>query len=140
MSLPSVPGASSSLANASINRASDVNAALGHGASVGSTSMHSGLSTLEGLGSDHLAVQGQLVPGTAVGGGGGTDTGVGGFLVGGDQQILKQHELALQRLEELQSDMIGGERGGTTLIFSCIVESCGHIDISHTRTCTQPRS
>ena len=29
-----------------------------------------------------------------------------------DQQILKQHELALQRLEELQGDMVGGEKGG----------------------------
>ena len=114
MSLPSVPGASSSLTNASISRASDVNAALGQGASVGSTAMHSGVNALEGLGSD-LAVQGQLVPGMAVGGGGGTDTGAGGVVVGGDQQILKQHELALQRLEELQNDMIGGERGGTTL-------------------------
>ena len=42
--------------------------------------------------------------------------GVGGAgpprAVGDDQQILKQHELALQRLEELQSDMIGGEKGG----------------------------
>lgn len=31
---------------------------------------------------------------------------------GEDQQILKQHELALQRLEQLQGDMIGGEKGG----------------------------
>ena len=31
---------------------------------------------------------------------------------GNDQQILKPHELALQRLEELQGDMIGGEKGG----------------------------
>ena len=33
-------------------------------------------------------------------------------VVGDDQQILKQHEIALQRLEELQGDMIGGEKGG----------------------------
>ena len=32
-----------------------------------------------------------------------------------DQQILKQHELALQRLEELQNEMIGGEKGGRRL-------------------------
>ena len=34
---------------------------------------------------------------------------------GSDQQILRQHELALQRLEELQGDMIGGEKGGRPL-------------------------
>ena len=40
-----------------------------------------------------------------------------GMVVGGsDQQILQQHELALQRLEELQSDMIGGEKGGRPCI------------------------
>ena len=45
--------------------------------------------------------EGQLVP-----------VSVAGVVVESDQQILKQHELALQRLEELQSDMIGGEKGG----------------------------
>ena len=37
---------------------------------------------------------------------------VGLVPLGEDQQILKQHELALQRLEQLQGDMVGGEKGG----------------------------
>ena len=36
--------------------------------------------------------------------------------LGEDQQILKQHELALQRLEQLQGDMVGGEKGGGCII------------------------
>ena len=63
----------------------------------GSTSVPSGF---EGAVS-HLS-EGQVVFGGAG----------AGVTVGNDQQILKQHELALQRLEELQGDMIGGEKGG----------------------------
>ena len=51
---------------------------------------------------------------------------VGGGVAGGssDQQILKQHELALQRLEELQGDMIGGEKGGTPSPTKIKADSC----------------
>ena len=62
------------------------------------TNNTAGGSSLEGVGSE--------LPGV---GGPGANAGVVG---GSDQQILRQHELALQRLEELQSDMIGGEKGG----------------------------
>ena len=54
--------------------------------------------------------------------------GVGGGVVGAggssDQQILKQHELALQRLEELQGDMIGGEKGGRPSPTKIKADSC----------------
>ncbi len=33
--------------------------------------------------------------------------------LGKDQGVLKEHEAALKRLEELQKDMIGGEKAGT---------------------------
>ena len=32
-----------------------------------------------------------------------------------DRQVLKEHEAALQRLEELQKTMIGGEKAGMCL-------------------------
>ena len=50
--------------------------------------------------------------GDVVGGVEGVAGVVAAKVVGDDQQILKQHEIALQRLEELQGDMIGGEKGG----------------------------
>ena len=50
---------------------------------------------------------------------------VGDGMVGGsDQQILKQHELVLQRLEELQGDMIGGEKGGRPSLTKIKADSC----------------
>lgn len=33
-----------------------------------------------------------------------------------DKDILKEHDLALQRLEELQNELIGGEKAGTKLL------------------------
>lgn len=77
-----------------------------------------------------LSLNGQSAGGQVTVGSTGTGWGVGGAngpqdlqaVVSGemapgvgenDQQILKQHELALQRLEELQGGMIGGEKGGT---------------------------
>ena len=66
-----------------------------------STTMQGGAS---GVGSE--------LPGVGVSGAGGGVVGEGS-----DQQILRHHELALQRLEELQSDMIGGERGGRPLTY-----------------------
>ena len=73
------------------------------------TSNTAGGSGLEGVGSE--------LPGV---GGPGANAGVVG---GSDQQILRQHELALQRLEELQSDMIGGEKGGRPSPW-CIYNRC----------------
>lgn len=35
--------------------------------------------------------------------------------LGKDRQVLKDHEAALQRLEELQKTMIGGEKAGVCL-------------------------
>ena len=70
-----------------------------------------GGSGLEGVGSELPGVDGAVAGGVVVG--------------GNDQQILRQHELALQRLEELQSDMIGGEKGGRPL------------DHCHSRTVSQ---
>ena len=61
------------------------------------------------------SVVSQATSGGGVGGGGVAAPGVGG----NDQQILKQHEMALQRLEELQGDMIGGEKGGRP-VFGCV--------------------
>lgn len=39
----------------------------------------------------------------------------GGKLADDDREILMEHERAVQRLELLQKDMIGGERTGESL-------------------------
>ena len=82
---------------------------------MGQLATATGTTAVQGGGSGGLeGVAGSELPGVG---------GVGGVVVGGsDQQILKQHELALQRLEELQGDMIGGEKGGKpspTIADSC---------------------
>jgi hypothetical protein len=61
--------------------------------------------------------------------------GSGGVVGGNDQQILKQHELALQRLEELQGDMIGGEKGGRPSPIAA-----RYMYMTCTCTCTLPSS
>ena len=50
-----------------------------------------------------------------------TEDGFSGKGSGDDQAILREHEAALQRLEELQQEMIGGEKAGVFLLYSRVL-------------------
>ena len=54
--------------------------------------------------------------------------GGGGGAGDEDREILRQHEQALQRLEELQKGMIGGERAGML----CSRETLGYYPVTFT--------
>ena len=108
-SLPTLPGVPSSTTASAMEQpptSAGVPLPFGdaHNMAMGQLATATGTAAVQGGGSGGLeGVAGSELPGV-----GGGVVGAGGS----DQQILKQHELALQRLEELQGDMIGGEKGG----------------------------